>query len=1163
MSIHAPGQPEIVWDQASIIVRFLKPDTFKVEPVSIPSIVQLSDRNSLISTTIKAEFLFGQPSKGFRATLSAKPRAFVSPSNTYREYNFTSAQDKIRLNDLKIETRTDEEGIGLLKFTPPAQWINSESFTCDLTIDVFNGAGETQHHHDILLAITHPFIIGTMVDEEARDLPMLKWVAVDDKFENHSLQDPLTWDIYRETSQRKMIDNGSGQYAWSRVNHLEKVLSGNIPSGENSGAIDLAGLEFYAPHVIQFQQGDKIISSRKFSPSYSKSTYEAQEDVRYLDITAKGSRIPGEETLLEFELPVSGYVRIDKQFGHDSISSVSYYEQGNQKIPVKLPQSQFGSVHFIVTFIPNPELETSRSLPSRMIGREHIQLDQANKRMDVSCEYSNIPGPGESAQVLIKLSSKGKPTSGAVHLFGVDTGLIPSSSSNTLKPYKGLYGPRKLNAEFHDMFEQIFPNPYLIEELNRKSAIGGGVGGIYLNPFNRDLEKLATFSLDTLYIDDTGEASASFEWPELDGKMKIFAIAINEDQIGYAEDEVTLTNPISVHLGGPVAVTSEDNFQVSALLTNSQNEQADIRLILEATGLKIKEGKPTRTLTLPSGGTQSVNFALTPIDGFLGNAEMKFLLESGDFSKSFSLTTSVRSAKPRDFISRTIIVPAGQELKGFIRSPFILKTSKTHIEINDTHLGSIKNSLRWLNTYPYGCLEQTVSGAFPNLYLQEFAGSGESIDPESGAKIIYSALENLELKFWSGQGFNMWGQNNPNAYRQRPWHVASIYASHFIAKAKNSGFKLGNIFEKELRFWLTKMSRPERLGSFEASEDVSYFLYVLSLFGEADLHYLDAILADYNTSNRAKLFIAGTFCAAGQRDKAYEILDRLAFKDIFPSKKIERDILSDVAAAGMALGIISEINPESQLTSKVIGYLSERKHQNGTWATTFNNANVAVGMGQYLQNQTSYIPPLGSIKLNDEEAVSFGKEAPFTKTFSGVEPKFIVKNEGESNLTINIYQSGIPKVIGDNLPGDIPTDNEKNLKIDDSKSHFSLIKKYFKNDSMNAPPEWKDGEEIEVEIHIPENSNYKDIVIVDPFPGFLVPVSSVAPQLVGFNLKHCDTREDRIIFFGDKLKEASQIRYKARVRYRGDFSIPPAYAEVMYAPEIRATSAGKDRVSID
>lgn len=1160
--IHAPGQPEAQWGQASVIVRYLKPDTFKIVPSELPESPRLLGENQAISSSVKAEFLFGQPAKGFKAKLTAKPNSYVQPPSAYRDYRFTAADPGIDLNDVTIENRTNNEGVARLEFIPPSQWLNSETFTCNLVFDVFNGAGEIHHQNHSFIAMTHPFLIGTKVVNSDNSAPVLKWVSLDDDFKETGLPSNLSYEIFRRVYQRKLVENANGSFAWGRVTLLEKVESGNINEGDQEGEINLQNLEYFSNYVIKFKQADKIISTRAFSPNYSKFTSTTKEDIRFLDVQAIGKRAPGGESALKMDLPAAGFVRVDTQFGKHSISSVSYRQSGQQEISVNLPDSSFGSVHFIVTLIPDPALEKSKSLPSRLVGRDHIQLDQSSKKLDVALEYAEEAQPGENARVKITLSSNNKPAKGAVHLFGVDSGIIPSSRLNPFDPYSWFYGTRNLNADLYDMFDRIFPDPYLIEELNRSSAIGGGLGGLYLNPFSRDLEKLAVFSLDTIYIGESGETWVDFVWPELDGQITIFAIAVNENQIGYSEDSIQLQNPISVLLGGPVAVTSNDIFHVSALLTNSQMGDSEVKVSLESTGLEIETGEALTSLVIAEGTTETIDYFLKPKKGFWGNANMDFLIECEGFSKSFTLTTSVRPGKPRDFFSESITIPAGQQVSGAIQSPFIPETSKISIEINDTHLGSIKNALRWLQSYPYGCLEQTVSGAFPNLYLREFSGAGESIDPESGARKVYSALESLEFTFWNGQGFSMWGGNRSRHHQQQTWHIASLYTSQFIAESKKSGFKVGNLFEGEFKSWVTKMSRPDRLGSYAASEDVCYFLYILSLLGESDVEYLNAILTDFHTTSRAKLYIAGALSSAGQRDKAFQIINSLTFKEIFPTEKITRYILTDISAAAMALSIISEIDPENTITSEIISYLAKAMSPSGTWGTTFNNANVCIGMAQYLKNQTSYSSPSGTISILNEDMVEFDENNPYSKTLNADKLPYIIKNQGEDDLVINIYHSGVPKPNDQNSGKTVESDPEEEKDQSDPNSHITLVKNYFKPNSTRVPPDWVDGEEIEIEITIPENVNFKDIVIVDPFPGFLTPIAGQKPQALGFSIKNHDIREDRMVIFGDKDGTYSKMRYRARIRYRGEFSLPQCYAEVMYSPEIRAESPMEGRVTI-
>ncbi len=54
--------------------------------------------------------------------------------------------------------------------------------------------------------------------------------------------------------------------------------------------------------------------------------------------------------------------------------------------------------------------------------------------------------------------------------------------------------------------------------------------------------------------------------------------------------------------------------------------------------------------------------------------------------------------------------------------------------------------------------------------------------------------------------------------------------------------------------------------------------------------------------------------------------------------------------------------------------------------------------------------------------------------------------------------------------------------------------------------------------------------------------------------QYVDTRDDRVVFYGDATKEAATYIYKVRATNEGSFQSPPAFAEGMYNRQITGLS---------
>ena len=91
--------------------------------------------------------------------------------------------------------------------------------------------------------------------------------------------------------------------------------------------------------------------------------------------------------------------------------------------------------------------------------------------------------------------------------------------------------------------------------------------------------------------------------------------------------------------------------------------------------------------------------------------------------------------------------------------------------------------LQYLIEYPHGCVEQTTSAVFPQLFLNDVADIDES-RKQSIQKNVTAGIVRLGSFQLPNGGFSYW-QGNPVA---DDW--GSSYAGHFLIEAETKGYVL-------------------------------------------------------------------------------------------------------------------------------------------------------------------------------------------------------------------------------------------------------------------------------------------------------------------------------------------------------------------------------------
>ena len=144
----------------------------------------------------------------------------------------------------------------------------------------------------------------------------------------------------------------------------------------------------------------------------------------------------------------------------------------------------------------------------------------------------------------------------------------------------------------------------------------------------------------------------------------------------------------------------------------------------------------------------------------------------------------IRPAAPLEKRTGSGVVAGGKALPLNLKSDFLPASLRSQLVVSRSPLTEFSEDLRYLLQYPYGCLEQTVSAAFPQLYYGDLAAT---LQQKSGAaararrynpnhnvqeairKIEAMQLYNGSLSYWPGGDYDNW------------W--ATTYAAHFLLEA--------------------------------------------------------------------------------------------------------------------------------------------------------------------------------------------------------------------------------------------------------------------------------------------------------------------------------------------------------------------------------------------
>ena len=459
----------------------------------------------------------------------------------------------------------------------------------------------------------------------------------------------------------------------------------------------------------------------------------------------------------------------------------------------------------------------------------------------------------------------------------------------------------------------------------------------------------------------------------------------------------------------------------------------------------------------------------------------------------------------------------------------------------------MKDALDWLNDYPYGCLEQTVSGAFPFIAVQSLVKAG-LLDAEIAKTMqpkVPAAYARI-LNMMAGDGaFAMW----PDVRDE--WPEGTVYAAHFIFEA--AAAKLITVDAAVKRDVTAYLLRLANTAGKYTPELRAYAAYVLASAGNKDFviparNVLAGSKPGFAQFLAAAALIRGGYAGEGAEPLRKSLADTAWLYDKSPAV----GLYDTASRAGMALDILMKCDPKGSkdAAAKLASFLAGRIRQDGNcWGTTQSNAWASMGLAAFAE----YYPPVKvNGKFTFEDRVEEFTDAIKKNVANG---ESSVRNSGSADFFVQAVVKGVPK------------------NAQTASGPIKLKREFF-DENGNPVTSLKHGELAFVRITADAPGVVENLVLSDILPAGLeiedeelatrANASGRIPKKIKLD-KYCEfcrteKRDDRFLAFGTLYDSAYAI-YTVRAVTPGKFRIPAVHAEAMYDPDMNGTfvpPAGQD-----
>jgi uncharacterized protein YfaS (alpha-2-macroglobulin family) len=477
----------------------------------------------------------------------------------------------------------------------------------------------------------------------------------------------------------------------------------------------------------------------------------------------------------------------------------------------------------------------------------------------------------------------------------------------------------------------------------------------------------------------------------------------------------------------------------------------------------------------------------------------------------------------------------------------IAGTNKGKIEISAVPPLNLEKRLSYLVGYPYGCIEQTTSSVFPQLYLADLVDLSvtRKNEIENNIRTGISRLKSFQI---AGGGLTYW----PGDTYADDW--GTCYAGHFMLEAEQKGYTLPMGF---LTSWKNFQKQKAISWTYNASYSndelvQAYRLYTLALAKAPELGAMNKLLERKSLSIQARWRLAAAYQLAGKPEEARKLV-ATATMVIKPYRELYWSYGSDTRDEAMIVETLCLLNMKSKAADLVKTISSDLSQDE--WMSTQTTAYCLIAISRFTGSgngngiHVSYALNGGTtLRVETGKALAI-MDMGLNKSFTGGNTR--VTNEGKNILYARVVLQGIP------AQGDL-TSAQNDLKMSVA---------YFTTDGKKVDPATlPQGINFITEVTITNpgiRGTYRQMALTQIFPSGWEIINSRMSEVAQSGTQsspytYMDVRDDRVnTYFDLDPNRSKTFRIMLNSTYLGRFYLPAVYCSAMYDNTINARIPGK------
>lgn len=1090
-----------------------------------------------IKAVLQVDNLFGTPAIGrnFDAELNVSKKEFRVKA--LPDYSFDVVNNK-NYHFEYTNGNTDEKGAANFSFPIKKEYKGSGLLEGNVMATAFDETGRPVHRYSHFAIYTQPVFVGIGEYDHyvsTRSAQSIKLIAVN---KDGKIQNNVTADVTLIKKDWHTVIQQSGSSYRYVSQKEEKVLRQSKVKISGQGTKYTFNPELSGEYEVRVapEGYDGYVSATIYAWGYNDTRYSSFEVNNEGNVTIKTDKDKysvGEDVKLLFSTPFEGRMLLtierDKVLEHVFLNT----ENKSASYTLKASGDHVPNVYVATTLFRPMD---NSALPLTVAhGYKSISIEDKSTKLSVA--ITSVEKSRSKSKQKIKI----KTAPGAyVTIAAVDEGILQVKNYKTPDPYNYFYQKVALSTHSYDVY------PYLLPEVKTRLSSTGGDGGdesaMRANPLFVNRVKNVSFWSGIKQADGSGNVSYEIDIPQFSGDIRVMALAYKSNAFGSSEEHMKVADPIVISTALPRFFSPGDEAKVAVTVSNTTAKDANANITMSVKGPLAIKGQAKQAVKIKANSEQRVVFDVGA-QMSIGAGEVAIAVNA--LNETFTNETEI-SIRPTVGLQKKYLsgeVRGGSDKVLDLKNNFLPGTVKGKIVITKSPLTAFSKDITELVKYPYGCVEQTTSAVFPQLYYHDLVKSiykteSKNVNPgyniqQAILKLQSMQMHNGALSYWPGGGYESW------------W--GSVYACHFLLEAKKAGYAVNNRTIERLQEYMIEMLKArktyvlyynENLSKEIAAKEVAYSLFVLALADNpqnATMNYYKAHSSMLSLDS--KYMLAAAYALSGQKQKAKEVLPK-AFEGERADQAFGGSFYSYTRDMALALYASQIVDPNDPQVPTLARMLSE-------------------------QMRTSRY-------LNTQE-----------KSFGLLALGKMAKRANESNATAALLVKGstVATTKGDDISKDIKqyVGSPLNIKVTGTGSYYYFLEtsgittdgSYTEEDSYLrvrrtyytragkpiTDNTFKQNDLIVVQIIL--DAQYKNtvenVVVTDILPAGLEIENTRLNDIPGmtwmeqkYEPDYVDFRDDRVNIFTSADRSKKTFYYMVRAVSPGTFKVGPIQADAMY-----------------